>query len=223
MSPDPNETPGQGNPPASSAGQPAPAGGSGTGEPEGYVKKERLDGALAKIQELTLANRALTDQVNGIQTKYGTLEGAVSQKDAEASVKAGEFQKQIQALQEQLTVANTTIKTYESDKLKLKALQEMGRPDLISVMDTIPAGPDLESTKTAFANIAKYADDIKKRRETELLAGLSGTQSVAQVTAPPAPQTEKDWSAHIESLPLGSKERQKAWDAYFAFVNKPKT
>lgn len=223
MSPEPNETLGQGNPPASSAGQPAPAGGSGTAEPEGFIKKERLDGALAKIQELTLTNRALTDQVNALQTKYGTLEGAVSQKDAEASVKAGDFQKQIQVLQEQLNTANATIKIGENDKLKLKALQEMGRPDLISVMDTIPAGPDLESTKLAFSNIAKYADDIKKRRETELLSGLSGSQSVASPTAPPAPQTEKDWTAHIESLPLGSKERQKAWDAYFAFINKPKT
>jgi len=71
------------------------------------------------------------------------------------------------------------------------------------------------------ADIAGFADSAVKAREAQLLAGVTPQiSSVASQKAVPA--SEKDWIDHVNSLPLGSPERAKAYDSYYEWLTQKK-
>ena len=204
------------NPPSS------PVQGAGSGAiPAGYVEKARLDGALQKVQELTLANRTLTEQLAVALSQVGQTQGTVAQKDAEQAALTSGHASALQALQTKLDDATKVIAANATEKMKIDALKAINRPELIAILDSLPVGADIEATKIAYQKIASFGDSLSHKREAELLAGVTTTTGQGGPITPPEPTTEKDWIAYVNAQPFGSPARQQAWDKYWAFTQKP--
>lgn len=190
---------------------------------DGYVPEARLTGALQKIQELTLTNKSLTDQLAAVNTRVGELQAQSQSKETEWSAKVGEGSQKLQDVtgeRDNLQAENARL---QAELSKAKMVGEMGHHSLLPILDQIPSDPDPEKQKANIARMAQWANDMLAQRESQLTAGQTNT-----VTQPPitpggeTPRTAKQWEAYMEKLPFGSPERSAAWDEYWKALNKPK-
>jgi hypothetical protein len=189
---------------------------------QGYVPEARLTGALKKIEELTLTNKSLMDQLTAANTRVGELQAQSHSSETTWSAKVGEGSQALQAMtgeRDSLKAENATLHA-EVDKAKM--VGEMKHYNLLPILDQIPSDPDPEKQKANIARMAQWADGLLAQREQTLTAGQ--TQTVTQpnstiVTPATTPKTAKQWEAHIESLPYGSPERQAAWDQYWNVIS----
>ena len=72
---------------------------------------------------------------------------------------------------------------------------------------------DKEALKIVMSDFVRFREDGVKERESQLLAGITPALS-SIVSAPEWPVTSDGWGKLLESLPLGSLERAKAFKAY---------
>lgn len=192
---------------------------------QGYVPEARLTGALQKIQELTLTNKSLMDQLTAANTRIGELQAQSQSKETEWSAKVGEGSQAIQTVtgeRDGLKAENARLQA-ELDKAKL--VGEMKHYNLLPILDQIPSDPDPEVQKANIERMATWANDLLAARENALTAGQ--TQTVTQpngtvTAASESPKTPKQWEAHIESLPYGSPEREAAWNTYWEVLTSKK-
>jgi hypothetical protein len=165
------------------------------------------------VEELTLANRGLTDQLTAKSSEVEQLKASLGVKDAEKTVAVGERDRQLQeAIQ-----ARTTLET-ENAQLKALALQvevanELGRPELLKLASRLPAMTDKEALKTVMKDFASFADEAVQARERQLLSGVTPGIG-ASPAAPAAPATREAWLERINSLGIGTVEREKALGEY---------
>jgi hypothetical protein len=192
---------------------------------DGYVPEARLTGALQKIQELTLTNKSLTDQLAAANTRIGELQAQSQSKETEWSTKVGESSQKLQDVtgeRDNLQAENARL---QAELEKAKMVGEMGHYTLLPILDQIPSDADPEQQKANIARMAKWADDLLAQREGQLTAGQTGnvTQPTTTVTdGETTPRTPKQWEQHIESLPYGSPEREAAWDQYWESLQSQK-
>ncbi len=218
--PEPTETPGQsgnGTQPSSNAQ------GETTTPPEGFVPVERLNGALAKIQELTLANRALAEQLATKDVQLAETRTQATKLEAEKGQLVGQHTTVLKELNEKYTDAHGQLAQKAALERKLSAIKTSGHPELLAIIDSLPVAEDDEKQLQVINNMAAFATDLVKKREQELLAGNVDTSSgVGSLPAKEKPTTDEGWQAYINTFPLGSKERQGAFDEYWLFANRKK-
>jgi hypothetical protein len=189
---------------------------------QGYVPEARLTGALQKIQELTLTNKSLMDQLTAANTSQGSLQAQLQSKETEWSAKVGEGSQALQTTigeRDGLKAENVRLQA-ELDKAKL--VGELKHYNLLPILDQIPSDPDPEKQKANIERMAAWADDLLAAREQTLTAGQTKTvaQTSQTITTPSeTPKTPKQWEAHMDSLPYGSPEREAAWNSYWASLN----
>jgi hypothetical protein len=203
--------------------QPSSQDQQGTVVPDGYVEKARLDGALQKIQELTLANRALAEQITQRDTSIGNLTAQLATKAAEIEKMTGQHATELGEVKGKLSTAELAARDAEALQRKLKAIKEANHPELVSVLDVLPTAETPEDQLAIVNRLAQFASGLVKRREEELLAGATdGSSGSASLSTAPAPASAEAWVKRINSLPPGSRERQEAWDQYYAFTTSKK-
>lgn len=203
--------------PASPAGTTPPA---AVAAPEGFVEAARFNGAMQKIQELTLANRSLTDQLAAKDQSIGSFQATMTQKETEWNAKAGEFSTQLEAVKGEKTTLAAKVALSEATALKMKIIQELKRPELYAILDVIPNETDEAALRTKIQALANYSSDLAKGREEQLMAGITRNETPV-VNATPLPTTEAGWSALVNSLPLGSPERASMFDAWHKSLMTP--
>lgn len=186
-------------------------------EPEGYVKTERYTGAVQKIQTLTSVQKELTDQLAAKSSEMEQLNSQLASKEAEANTSLGEKDGTITDLQGKLDVAQKDNSGLKALKMKVDAIKEMGRPDLLPIVEHLPDTTDAEQLKVALLAFATTMDDALKARDQQLLSGVIDTPTTPAVTLP---QTAEAWVEHIENQALGTKEREDAMTAYGVWLQK---
>src|SRR5512138_1634412 len=67
------------------------------------VEKKRLDGALQKIEELTLANRVLTDRLTALTQSESSLRADLTQKESLWNAQQSEFTTKLTTAQTEAT------------------------------------------------------------------------------------------------------------------------
>jgi hypothetical protein len=186
--------------------------------PTGYVEQARFTGMVQKVEQLTLANRGLTDQLALKSSEIEQLKAQLSLKDTEKTVAISERDKQLQSAVQTASAAEAELNTLRALKLKVETAKKLNRPDLLRIIDSIPNLTDGEALETVLKEFAGFADAAATEREKQLLAGSTPGSSSLQTKIASTPANEADWNRHIESLPLGSAERSKAWDDYYKFL-----
>lgn len=214
MSDNPEQTPGQpGNPVQQDAGS------AGSGAPAGYIEIARYNGLVRKVEELTLANRNLNEQLASKSSEAEQLKGQLSIKDVEKQAAVSERDNRLnQALQEQSTLSEE-VKELRALKLKLEVAKELNRPDLIKLAERIPALEDKEALKIIMQDFANFADEAVKAREAQLLSGVTPNLGSGNVM-PAEPATQQAWLEKLDSLAYGTPARKKALDDYGDWLEK---
>lgn len=197
---------------------------SSSGTPEGFVEKSRLDNALRKIEQLTLTNKALTDELTQIKGENGTLSAKLLSKEAEftSALEASKSEASSnRTAKEELALQIDQMKqASETQNRKLKAIREIGRPELVSIIDLLPSASTDEEQIKALKGIADFASAQVKSREKELTTGTTHTEVTPQGAE--LPTTDDGWSKYVEGFSLGSEQRQKANDAWFDYLKSKK-
>ena len=182
------------------------------------VPVARLNGALAKIQELTLqlqaANAALTQK----DQEISRLSGDSAQREAMLKNDVSERDQKYTSLQSEVAKANQKVADLEAYKLKVATASKLKIPGIFDILDVIPAGTDEASQEVIMQRFGTFASSVAQTREKELLAGNTGPVIVQP--AGPEPQTTEAWAARINALPLGSPERAAAMENWRKFTFK---
>ena len=182
--------------------------------------KARYDGLVRKVEELTLTNRNITDLLAAKTSELEQLRGQLIVKDAEKSATVGERDKLLQAITQEKSTLESELAELRGLKLKVETIQELGRPELLRVAHRIPAMSDKEALKTVLQDFAGFADELVQAREKQLLAGVTPPVSSAGNSKAAMPSTEQDWTRHINAQPLGSRDRQQAFDDYYVWLEQ---
>jgi len=194
-----------------------------TTPPEGYVEMSRLSGALVKIEQLTLANRALADASVQKDTTIATLTAKITTMEAEKGQLVGQHKTALDDISTKYSDAQKELAKKQALELKLGAIKASGHPELLAILDSLPTAENAEAQLVIVNQMAQFADGISKKREQELLAGnMDGGTGLGSGSTAAKPTTSDGWEAYIATLKPGSKERATAFDEYFNFVSKPK-
>lgn len=187
--------------------------------------KKRFDGAILKIQELTLKSREVEAELAKKASEIEQLQAQLNIKDVEKTAAVGERDKQLQEYVTRTQQQQSELKALQALQLKVKVARKLNRPELLKILDNIPALEDEATLETVMKDFIGFADDLVATREKQLLAGITpGVGAGAQ--APAKPATPKGWEEYINALPLGSTDRAKALDEYGDWLelqNKPKS
>lgn len=189
---------------------PAPSGSA----PDGFIEIARYNGLVRKVEELTLSNRSLNEQLASKSSEIEQLKGQLSIKDTEKTVAVGERDKSLQEAITEKTKLEAELTELRGLKLKLEVANELKRPDLLKLAERIPSLTDKEALKAIMQDFASFADEAVKSREQQLLAGVMPVASGSSGGAPSMPTTERGWDDYIDKFDLGTPERMKAMDDY---------
>ena len=195
-----------------------------TSTPPSEDYKKRFDGAILKIQELTLKSRETEAELAKKASEIEQLQAQLGLKDVEKTAAVGERDKQLQQYVTTSQQLQAELKALKALELKVKVVKKLNRPELLKIIDHIPALEDEATLETVMKDFAGFADDLVSNREKQLLAGVTpGVGAGAQT--PSRPATAEGWESYINGLTLGSKDRAKALDEYGDWLeinNKPK-
>ena len=186
--------------------------------PEGFIELARYNGLVRKVEQLTLDNRSLTEQLTAKTSETEQLRAQLSVKDTEKSAAVSERDRQLQEAITSRTTLETEVSELRALKLKLDTIKKLNRPDLVRIADKIPNMTDAEALETVLKEFASFADEAATAREKQLLAGITPGPGSSKTAAPGLPTSDKEWNAYIEKQPLGSEDRQKAWDSYWVWL-----
>ena len=208
------ETPGQPQPPVQQA-QTTPF--SQSEDWEGRYK-----GSVKKIEELVVANRNLEAKLAEALSQIERKDADLSLRETEKTVAVSERDKQIQDLVSKSSEVEKQLAELQALQLKVKVATELGRPDLLGLAQHIPNVTDEGVLKTIMTDFAKFSETAVKQREQQLLSGTSFAGGVSPTTTT-APQSDAEWMALINNAGLGTKERSKAFDDYYAWLSAQNT
>jgi len=207
LSPDPASTP-----PATTPTNPTPP--AGNNPPEGYVEQARFSGAIKKIEELTLEVRSLKEQLGTKTSEIEQLNTQLATKDVEKTVAVGERDKNLETILKKNADMEKELADLRGYKAKVETAKELGHPELIGILDRIPNMEDPGVLKDVMSDFVNFREAGIKEREQTLLSGYTPPTPPVGTTTD-TPQSDKEWEKHVNSLPLGSKERQQAFDNWY--------
>jgi hypothetical protein len=183
------------------------------------VEKKRLDGALQKIEELTLSQKALAETGTTKDQTLAQRDAKIAELEAQKQAEIAKYDTMLQDLNAKYLNAQNELSKGAALQRKLKAITASGHTELLAIVDTLPAEASDEDQLKTVERFYGFAQNLVKAREKEILAGVTdgagGTGAGNGGGTPPVPQNDDEWTKKINSLPVGSKERQAAWDAYF--------
>lgn len=181
---------------------------------EPMVETKRFTGAIQKIQTLTEELRASDQKLAALNTQIEHDQMQQAVKDAETQAGYSERDKQLEtALSEKKTIEADTA-TLKAKLGKIEIAKELGHPELISIIDTIPTFEDKDLQKKAMEDILNFADNKVKEREKNLLSGITPAVTPTPVPGEAVPASNEAWEKQIAAEPESAK-RDKMFDDWW--------
>lgn len=179
----------------------------------------RYKGSVAKVEQLTVAQRETQTQLEAKSSEMEQLNSQLGIKDTEKDVAISERDKRLQ--EEMLKNQELATKNEQLAAFKLKAdiAKELGMPELLDIAEHIPNLTDKEALTIVMKDFSSFTQDLVSKREKQILAGVE-ISTGGQHTETTTPTTDKGWEDHINSFGLGTPERNKAFDGYQKFLEE---
>lgn len=190
-----------------------------TPPPQGEDWEGRYKGLVPTVQKLTEQVKAIQAELAVKVSEVERLNGQLGLKDVEKTAAVGERDKTIQELTQASQANQTELARLKALELKIKTANELGKPELIGLVNTIPDVTDPEALKTIMKSIDDYAALKVQSREKQLLSGTGMPAGTGPMPAA-GPQTQDEWMRAIEKSPLGSKDRAQLMNDYGDWLEK---
>jgi len=180
--------------------------------------EERFKGLQRKFNTLMEAKGDLEGQLAAQHTTNADKDQQLATLSNEKDSLQLSTQQKIEELTSQISEKDKSLSELSQMQLKVKVANELGHPELLQLIDTIPGTDDPEKVESAFKTILGFTKSQIEQREKQLSEGLMPGD------APPdgktMPSTEQGWTNLIDSLQLGSEERDDAFDKYFKWMSQ---
>lgn len=181
--------------------------------PEGFVEQKRFTGAIQKIQTLTDDLRTKEQELAALNLTIEQTKNDLAVKDAEKEAGYGERDKQLEAALKEKGDAEISVKSLEGKLRKIDMAKELGHPELINIIDTIPTFEDDDLQKKAMEDIIGFSAAQVKAREESLLAGV--TPGVTSVPVEDAkPNSDEAWQKAVDAE-ADPQKRQILFDEWY--------
>jgi hypothetical protein len=193
------------------------------GPTDGIDWAARYKGTGPVINKLTEDNKVLLAQTTQLTSQLEQLKAQLALKDTEKNAAVGERDRQLNDILQAKSQAEAELTRLQALELKFKVAKKLGRADLIEIADTIPSVTDEVALEALMTSIAGWGDKLVKQRENQIMAGSTPTVGATPAASSTTPSSTEAWQAHINSLPLGSTERENAmasWWTWEAAVKK---
>jgi chromosome segregation ATPase len=178
--------------------------------------EERFKGLQRKFNALMDAKGDLDSQLVEQRSKKEELEKQLATLSNEKESLTNENKKKIDELTSQLNEKEQTLSELSQMQLKVKVANDLGHPELLQLIDTIPNSDSPEQIEQSMKTILGFTKAQIERREQEITEGLMPGETSSD--GAPLPSSEEGWQDMIDKLPLGSSERSEAMDHYFEWV-----
>ena len=181
---------------------------------EPMVETKRFTGAIQKIETLTTELRAKDQELAALNTQieHDKMQQAV--KAAETQAGYSERDKQLETALLEKTTVETETALLKSKLEKIEIAKELGHPELISIIDTIPTFDDKDLQKKAMEDILGFADNKVKEREKNLLSGITPAVTPTPAPGESLPASNEAWEKQIAAEPESAK-RDKMFDDWW--------
>jgi hypothetical protein len=185
-----------------------------SGQPENW--ELRFKGQVPVIERLTKANRDKDAQLVNIASELEQLKVQLNTSAIEKDAAVGERDKKLTELIQAKSQAESEIKRLRALEMKVKVAKEIGRPDLLELVEVIPNVEDEEALKTIMKTFEEFADKRVKETEKRILSGVTPTTSPV-VQPPSTPTSLEGWQKYVNEVPYGSPEKQKRMSQWKAW------
>lgn len=182
----------------------------GQSDPNNY--EARYKGLVRKVEEVTLQNKQFETELGQALSLAEQFKTQLSIKDTEKAAAIAERDRLLQETTTKNLALEKEVNDLRALEKKLKVVREMGRPELATIIDTIPNMTDEEALKSVFSSISAFTDAQVKSREQQLLAGVTPNNTNNQKVT--APQNREEWLAYLDKLDPRSNEFKKAQSDY---------
>jgi len=181
---------------------------------EPMVETKRFTGAIQKIQTLTEELRVKDQELAALnsQIEQGKQQTAVTA--AEVTAGYGERDKQLEAALLETKKVETEAAQLRGTIRKIDMAKELGHPELVTIIDTIPTFEDDDLQKKAMEDIIGFSDSQVKAREESLLSGITPAVSPTAPVGDAQPASDDGWKAKIATEDDPTK-RKVLFDQWF--------
>jgi DNA repair exonuclease SbcCD ATPase subunit len=180
----------------------------------------RYKGSVKKIDEKHAELKVLQEKLNEANARVAELEANQSQLSTTQTVQQAEWQKKVEELTEKTIQLNAEIEPLRAEKAKAEIARSMGAAHLFPILDRIPYSPDPDVQKQIIKDFSDWGKNLTQETEQRLLAGSSPSIPTVDPQEKSVPQSADQWQRHVNSLPLGSKERADAMSQMFQFMKQ---
>jgi len=172
--------------------------------------EQRYKGASQKINELMTQITTLQGQLQTASSEIEQLRSGLSIKDVEKDAAIQPYKTQLEQALTAKTAAESELSGLRALKAKLDAAKELNATSLFPVLDKIPHVDNPDAQKEIMKTFMDWGNDLVKQREQQLLAGVTPPPPSTSSVAAKVPATVQEWQAYVNSIPLGTPEREKA-------------
>jgi hypothetical protein len=198
-----------------------PQSGTGMSQQQGENWKARYDGLVRKVEELTLANRSLNEQLVAKVSDMEQLRLQLSTKDIEKGVAISERDTRLQTTLQAQTAMEQELAELRSMRIKLNVIKAKNAPQLLSILDRIPAMTDETALGLVVEDFMNFGNAMVQERERQLLSGVTPAMGGA-LPKKPQPTSTEGWNKFLNSLVPGSSEHNAAMDEYWTWTTQGK-
>lgn len=186
-----------------------------TQDPKDMVSRKAYAGVQTKL------NKA-NDRITELEEQLSAIDEGKNKAEKLADTRL----QSITTYQQKIDELEAELKPLKSQQLKVDAFQDLlGAEDgleldadatlnLFNLLGDIPAGEDLDTTKSAILRFANFGKSMASQREQVLQEG--STPGFAGGKQGDAPQTLEDWEKEMTNVPPGDPK----WKQFWNFVNQ---
>lgn len=186
--------------------------------PEQQVNWEaRYKGASQVINRLNQEKEQLVKEISQLTSELEQLKAQLSAKDRDLLSKVNEAQSEVENLKKTIATLEEENKSLKAKIVKVQKAKEIGAPELVELVDVLPDLPDETQVESVMKAVANLLENAVKKREAQLTAGITPKTSAS---APSTPQSNEEWQRYVNSLPLGSKERNDAMEQWWQWASQ---
>ena len=188
--------------------------------PDGFVETKRFTGAIQKIQALTEELRSKDQELGALNSQIEQLSNQQAVREAEVQAGYGERDQKLEAALKEVEAIKSEASALQAKLGKIEIAKELGHPELVSIIDTIPSFEDQELQRKAIQDIIDFTDERIKARESTLLSGITPPVAPPSVTDT-APSSDEGWKQAIDNEDDPAK-RDALFDQWWEWQQKQK-
>lgn len=188
---------------------------------QGTDWEERYKGASRIINQRDERIKALEAELATKASENEQLRSQLGIKDVEKSTSIASYQTQLEQALKKASDSETALRSLQQFKAKYDAAASLGDQRLLPLIESIPYVENPESLKAIMSSFLAWGKGLVQEREAQLMSGVTPPPPASSVkVSGPTFATNAEWQKYVNSLTVGTPEKEAAMKAWWAWNTK---